>query len=386
MSPPLRSTMASPVAIASPSRPSHNPATPITTHNAVVTWGHGDTTARIGAKKKPVPTYHAEPVRSQIKTMRSHRGVWFSDMPSRSAARVARAITFEVMAGTTDGGQTQWMAMRDAPPTTVGAMVRRWRARRRLSQLDLALEADVSARHVSFVETGRATPSRAMVLRLAGVLDVPRREQNRMLLAAGHAPAYTERPLDAPEMAAVQAGLDRVLEAYEPYPCIVVNRVWDLLTANAGANVLLEGVAPHLLDRPNALRIALHPDGLAPRIRNLGQWRSHLAGRLRREAAADDTGELTALLDEIEGYPGGEDRSPDLGGVAVPLELITPDGVELRLLSMVTTFGTALDLTAAEVSIEAFLPADAATAAALQSVPCGDTARRLGPKSPGDGT
>ncbi|MCG7596483.1 helix-turn-helix transcriptional regulator [Mycobacterium sp. PSTR-4-N] len=253
------------------------------------------------------------------------------------------------------------------PPTTVGAMVRRWRERRRLSQLDLALEADVSARHVSFVETGRATPSRAMVLRLADALDVPRREQNRMLLAAGHAPAYPERPLDAPDMAAVQAGLARVLEAFDPYPCVVVNRVWDLVTANAGSDVLLAGVAPHLLERPNALRVALHPDGLAPRIRNLGQWRAHLIGRLRREAAAaDDTGELNALLDEIAGYPGGDDRFDDPGAVAVPLDLITPDGVELRLLSMVTTFGTALDLTAAELSIETFLPADAETALFLQ--------------------
>ncbi|MEH3139953.1 MAG: helix-turn-helix domain-containing protein [Mycobacterium kyogaense] len=258
------------------------------------------------------------------------------------------------------------MVIQEAPPATVGAMVRRWRVRRRLSQLDLALEADVSARHVSFVETGRATPSRAMVLRLADVLDVPRRDQNRMLIAAGHAPAYTERSLDAPDMASVQAGVARVLEAYNPYPCVVVDRVWNLISANAGAGVLLAGVAPHLLDRPNALRIALHPDGLAPRIRNLGQWRAHLIARLRREAAADDTGDLTALLDEIGGYPGGDDRSPDLGGVAVPLDLVTPDGAELRLLSMVTTFGTALDLTAAELSIEAFLPADAATAAALQ--------------------
>ena len=266
----------------------------------------------------------------------------------------------------TRGRHTGVMAIQDTAPRTVGVMVRRWRMRRRLSQLDLALEAEVSARHISFVETGRATPSRAMVLRLAGVLDVPRREQNHMLVAAGHAPAYSERPLDAPDMAAVQAGLARVLAAYEPYPCIVVNRVWDLVSANAGTSVLLAGVAPHLLDRPNALRIALHPEGLAPRIRNLGQWRGHLIERLRREVAADDTGELTALLDEVGGYPGAEDRFPDLGGVAVPLELTTPDGAELRLLSMVTTFGTALDLTAAELSIEAFLPADAATAAVLR--------------------
>jgi len=203
-----------------------------------------------------------------------------------------------------------------------------------------------------------------MVLRLADVLDVPRREQNRMLVAAGFAPVHPERSLGSPEMAAVQAGVARVLAAYDPFPCVVVNRVWDLLDANAGTQVLLAGVAPHLLERPNALRIALHPEGLAPRIRNLGQWRAHLVGRLRREADADDTGELRALLKEIDGYPGGY-APGDVGGVAVPLEIVTTDGIELRFLSMVTTFGTALDLTAAELSIEAFLPADRATAAAL---------------------
>jgi transcriptional regulator with XRE-family HTH domain len=250
------------------------------------------------------------------------------------------------------------------PSATVGAMVRRWRMQRRLSQLDLASEADVSARHVSFVETGRAAPSRTMVLRLADVLDVPKREQNRMLVAAGFAPVHPERPLDAPEMAAVRAGVARVLAAYDPFPCVVVDRAWNLLDANNGAQLLLAGVATDLLVAPNALRIALHPEGLAPRIRNLAQWRAHLVGRLRREAAADDSGELAALLAEIDSYPGGH-APGDLGGVAVPLELITTDGIELRFLSMVTTFGTALDLTAAELSIEAFLPADDATAAAL---------------------
>lgn len=258
------------------------------------------------------------------------------------------------------------MTTSDSTVLTVGAMLRRWRIRRRLSQLDLALEADVSARHVSFVETGRATPSRAMVLRLAAVLDVPRRDQNRMLVAAGLAPAYAERPLEAPDMAAIQAGVQRVLDAYDPYPCVVVDRAWRIIRANAGASVLLAGVAPHLLEHPNALRIALHPDGMAPRIRNLGQWRSHLVERLRREVAADDSGELAQLLDEILSYPGGFADDTDLGGVAVPLQLATPDGRELRFLSMVTTFGTALDLTAAELSIEAFLPADTETAASLR--------------------
>ncbi len=255
----------------------------------------------------------------------------------------------------------------DAVATTAGAMLRRWRLRRRLSQLDLALEAGVSARHVSFLETGRATPSRAMVLKLATVLDVPRRDQNRMLVAAGLAPAYPEHPLEAPELAAVRAGVQRLLDAYDPYPCVLVDRAWQIVQANGGASVLLAGVAPHLLDRPNALRIALHPDGLAPRIRNLGQWRSHLVERLRHEAAADDSGELGRLLSEIESYPGGVEHGPSPAEVAVLLELTTPDGAALRLLSTVTTFGTALDLTAAELSIEAFLPADEATAAALRS-------------------
>lgn len=245
-------------------------------------------------------------------------------------------------------------------------MLRGWRQRRRLSQLDLALEAEVSARHVSFIETGRSAPSRAMVLRLASVLEMPQREQNRMLIAAGLAPAYTERSLDAPDMTAVRAGVQRVLDAYEPYPCVVVDREWWILQSNAGAAVLLDGVAAHLLERPNALRIALHPDGLAPRIRNLAQWRTHLAARLRREVASGGSAALGELLAEIDNYMGGFDDSPDLGGVAVPLELETADGRVLRFLSMVTTFGTALDLTAAELSIEAFLPADEQTAAALR--------------------
>jgi transcriptional regulator with XRE-family HTH domain len=244
--------------------------------------------------------------------------------------------------------------------------MRQWRQRRRLSQLDLAIEADVSARHVSFIETGRSAPSRDMVLRLADVLDVPLREQNQLLMAAGLAPVYRERPLDDPDMAAVRAGVERVLNAYNPFPCVVVDRGWQIVNANAGAAVLLEGVAPHLLARPNALRIAVHPEGMAPRIRNLGQWRHHLVERLRREVSVSGSAELAELLAEIESYPGGFEETRELGGVAVPLELSVSDGRVLTLLSTVTTFGTALDLTAAELSIEAFLPADEATAAALR--------------------
>jgi transcriptional regulator with XRE-family HTH domain len=250
--------------------------------------------------------------------------------------------------------------------TPFGELMRDWRRRRRMSQLDLAVAARVSSRHVSFIETGRSTPSRGMVLRLAAVLDVPAREQNHFLIAAGLAPVYAERSLDDPNMAAVRDGITRVLAAYDPFPCLAVDRNWRVLQFNAGAAVLLEGVEPHLLEQPNALRIALHPDGLAPRIRNLAQWRHHVVGRLRREVALSGSDELSSLLAEIESYPGGFEPTRDLGGVAVALELCTGDGRLLTFLSTVTTFGTALDLTAAELSIEAFLPADQVTAAALR--------------------
>ena len=261
--------------------------------------------------------------------------------------------------------QTDRVTTAETAGPTFGSLLRHWRQRRRLSQLDLAIDADVSSRHVSFVETGRSAPSRAMVLRLAAALDVPPREQNQLLLAAGLAPEYRERALDEPEMAAVRAGVEQVLAAYHPYPCLAVDRNWNIVRANAGTTVMLDGIAPHLLDHPNALRISLHPDGLAPRIRNLAQWRHHVIGRLRRELAVSSTPELAELLAEVESFPGGAEDSLDLGGVAVPLVLATPDGAVLSFLSTVTTFGTALDLTAAELSIEAFLPADPATAAAL---------------------
>jgi transcriptional regulator with XRE-family HTH domain len=244
--------------------------------------------------------------------------------------------------------------------------MRQWRKRRRLSQLDLALGADVSSRHLSFIETGRSAPSRDMVLRLAAALEVPRREQNQLLVAAGLAPEYSERSFDDPEMAAIRDSVHRVLTAYEPFPCLALDRGWHIVRANTSASVLIDGVAGHLLDRPNALRIALHPDGLASRIRNLAQWRHHLLERLRREVTVSGDPALAELLVELEGYPGGGPGHEDADRVVVPLDLITRDGVELSLLSTVTTFGTALDLTVTELSIEAFLPADAATAEALR--------------------
>ncbi len=248
----------------------------------------------------------------------------------------------------------------------VGSLLREWRQRRHFSQLDLSIEAGISSRHLSFVETGRSQPSRAMVLQLANTLDVPKREQNQLLIAAGFAPAFAERPIGDPDLSAIRAGLDRILTAYEPYPCLVVDRGWNMVMANAGIAPILEGVAPHLLESPNALRISLHPEGLAPRILNLAEWRFHVLGRLAREAAAGGSEPLRALHEELLDYPGGMQAGIDDGGVAVSMVLDSPAG-PMSFISTVTTFGTALDLTAAELSIEAFLPADDATAKALLS-------------------
>ncbi len=257
-----------------------------------------------------------------------------------------------------------------APPgrPPVGVLLRQWRVRRRLSQLDLAGDAGVSARHLSFLETGRARPSREMLLRLAEQLEVPLRERNELLLAAGFAPVYGRRGLDHPDMAAVTRALDLVLTAHEPFPAVVVDRSWELVAANASVALLTDGVAAHLLQPPaNVLRLSLHPDGLAPRIRNLPQWRAHVLHRLGREAHLTGDPALTALHRELTALPGGTDRStPD--GIAVPLRLRAGDSVGgevLSFLSTVTTFGTAVDLTAAELSVEAFLPADEHTAEVL---------------------
>ncbi|MGX5655873.1 helix-turn-helix domain-containing protein [Geodermatophilus nigrescens] len=245
------------------------------------------------------------------------------------------------------------------PP--VGELLRGWRQRRRLSQLDLASDAEVSARHLSFLETGRARPSREMLLRLAERLEVPLRERNELLLSAGFAPAYGRRGLGDPDMAAVTRALDLVLTAHEPFPALVVDRSWELVMANRGVDLFLEGLPAHLLEPPvNVLRLSLSPEGLAPRVLNLPQWRAHVLHRLAREADLTGDPALAALHRELTALPGGTDRStPD--GIAVPLRVRVDDDV-LCFLSTVTTFGTAVDLTAAELSVEAFLPADAATA------------------------
>jgi transcriptional regulator with XRE-family HTH domain len=251
-----------------------------------------------------------------------------------------------------------------AAPTRVGPLLRDWRRRRRLSQLDLALEAGVSARHVSFVETGRSRPSAEMLLHLAERLDVPLRERNALLLAAGYAPVYEERDLDAPDMQPVRAALDLVLRGHEPYPAAVVDRAWELIAANRGIGLLIEDVDPELLAPPvNVLRVSLHPNGMAARILNLGAWRAHLLDRLRRQIAATGEPSLRTLLEELEGYPAPEadGTAENLADVCVPLRLRTPRG-DLSFVSTIATFGTPVDVTVAELAIESFFPADEATA------------------------
>jgi transcriptional regulator with XRE-family HTH domain len=249
----------------------------------------------------------------------------------------------------------------------LGNLLRDWRQRRRLSQLDLALEAGVSARHLSFLETGRAKPSREMVLHLSDQLDVPLRDRNRMLLAAGFAPAFEERPIDAPEMAPVREALDRVLTGHEPYPALVVDRWWNLVAANQALATFTAGVAEHLMEPPvNVLRVGLHPDGMGARILNYGEWRGHLLDRLRRQVALTADERLAALYGEVSAYPGetGEVHGPG-GEIAVPLRF-DAGGRELAFFGTIATFGTAIDITVAELSIEAFFPADQATAAYLR--------------------
>jgi transcriptional regulator with XRE-family HTH domain len=247
-----------------------------------------------------------------------------------------------------------------APP--FGALLRDWRRRRRLSQLDLALEAGVSTRHLSFVETGRAKPSPEMVLHLADELQVPLRERNRLLLAAGYAPVYEERALDEPEMQPVHEAVQAVLDGHEPYPAITVDRAWALVAHNRAAGMLIEGLPEHLLAPPmNVLRASLHPEGMAPRIVNLAQWKAHILDRLGRQAQLTGDPALRTLYEELEGYPAPPDDPGPTSDVAVPLRLRTPGG-ELRFISTVTTFGTPADITVEELSIESFFPADRATA------------------------
>ncbi|MEV6479527.1 helix-turn-helix transcriptional regulator [Streptomyces sp. NPDC051576] len=256
----------------------------------------------------------------------------------------------------------------------VGPLLRAWREQRRVSQLELALRADSSARHISFVETGRSRPSEEMVLRLAEHLEVPVRERNSLLLAAGYAPRYPETPLDAPALGALREGLERLIRCYEPYPALVVDARYDVVAANRGITMLLDGVPEHLLQPPlNAMRLTLHPEGMAPRIRNLGEWRGHLLAQMERQIALHRSEALRELHEEVAGYPvpeAADDGDEPAGSVpyfALPMR-IEHAGRVLSFVSSISTFNTPMDVTVSELAIETFLPADPATAKYLQTL------------------
>jgi transcriptional regulator with XRE-family HTH domain len=263
------------------------------------------------------------------------------------------------------------MSVMTPPRSGVGELVRHWRQRRHLSQLDLAIEADVSARHLSFVETGRSKPSRELLLHLAEHLDVPLRERNQWLLAAGFAPLYPESSLDTDRMEPVRAALDKILTGHEPFPAVIVDRRWDLVAANRPALAVLgDGVAPHLLEPPaNAMRVSLHPDGLARHTVNFEEYSAHLMTRLHRQLILSGDDGLAALYDELRRYPGvaASSTAADTASLLfVPFVLRVPDG-ELSFFSTLATFGTALDITVSELAIESFFPADKATESALRA-------------------
>lgn len=242
-----------------------------------------------------------------------------------------------------------------------------------MSQLDLACLVDVSARHLSFVETGRAKPSREMVLQLAAGLNVPLRDRNALLIAAGFAPQYHERSLSDPELAAARQAVDLVLRGHEPYPALAIDRHWTLVAANRAVDQFLDGLPRPLLEPPvNVLRVSLHPEGLAPRILNLHEWRAHVLHRLRQQIDYCGDPALVALLAELQDYPvpyAPEAHEPPPGPppVVIPLRLRSPVGT-LSFLSTTTVFGTPVDITLAELAIESFFPADRATAEVLGSL------------------
>lgn len=259
----------------------------------------------------------------------------------------------------------------NAQATAVGDHLRQWRQRRRLSQLDLALDAEISTRHLSFLETGRAQPSREMVLRLAEHLEIPLRERNTILVSAGFAPVFPQRSLDDPALAAARRAVDLILSGHEPHPALVVDRAWNLVSANRMIAPMLEGVDPSLLAGPvNVLRLTLHPKGLAPRVANLHEWRAHLLDRLKREVQLTADPGLNDLLTELRAYPILDGQPPrkasdELGGVAAPFRLNTPAGL-LSFYSTTTVFGTPVDVTLSELTLETFFPADGETAEAVR--------------------
>ena len=248
---------------------------------------------------------------------------------------------------------------------TAGEHLRDWRQRRRLSQLDLAHAAEISPRHLSFLETGRSQPSREMVLRLAERLEVPPRERNALLVAAGFAPMFRARALDDPALEAAKRAIERILEAQKPYPAFAVDRHWNIVATNHALSAMYEGVAPELLGPgANAMRLALHPKGVAQKIDNLAEWRAHLVARLAQQVANSADPVLAALLEEVSGYPAPEGDAhvhDPAAAIAVPLRIRTPMGT-LSFISTITVFGTPVDVTLSELALEQFFPADAETA------------------------
>jgi transcriptional regulator with XRE-family HTH domain len=289
----------------------------------------------------------------------------------------------------------------------VGELLRDWRQRRRMSQLDLACEAEISTKHLSFLETGRSRPSREMVLHLAEQLAVPLRDRNILLGAAGFAPMFQERRFDDPALQAARRGVELLLAAHEPNPALAIDRHWIMLAANKGVLNLVQGADPLLLQPPvNVLRLSLHPAGLAPRIANLLQWRAHVIHRLRRQIEVSGDSVLGDLLEEILDYPvsGGPapveleaasraishpsstsvhspvGQEPEFDGVAVPFRLVTIDGT-LSFYSATTVFGTPVDITLSELAIETFFPADAETARIMRAMADGTISRPMVPQA-----
>ncbi|WP_280234396.1 helix-turn-helix domain-containing protein [Nocardia cyriacigeorgica] len=272
-------------------------------------------------------------------------------------------------------------------PSGVGGLLREWRQRRRLSQLDLALAAETSARHVSYVETGRAQPSRAMILRLSDTLDVPLRERNTLLMAAGYAPAYRESSLDDAALSAVRSALDTMLAAHEPYPAVVVDRLWNVVTGNRAMGILTLGVPDHVIaPAPNVYRLVLHPQGLTARLTSPNRVRELFLDRLARQVGATGDPQLRALYDEVTAYPvpdALDDDEPDQPSpFQFPIRVRTPAGT-LSMFSTMATFGAPADVTLSELAIELFYPLDEFTATVLRSADLPDTAaimRRASPR------
>jgi transcriptional regulator with XRE-family HTH domain len=285
-----------------------------------------------------------------------------------------KSITSDVMAR---AGQARYRREMTATLQPVGSLLREWRQRRRLSQLELACEAEISTRHLSFLETGRSQPSREMIINLAETLDIPLRERNALLLAAGYAPTYGERSLADPALRIARKAVELVLAGHEPYPALAIDRHWTMVSSNKAVPSLLKGVDPELLRPPvNVLRLALHPRGVAPRVANYEEWRAHLLARLRRQIQTTADKPLADLMQEIAAYPVPSEAVAQVpaetsafeeyAGVILPLLFVTGEG-RLNLFSTTTMFGTPVDITLSELAIESFFPADDATAAVFHA-------------------